>query len=66
MPEWMLQLVGPMAGGTVTGLMLVAGLRVEVRNLKDSMGGVVASVHRAHARIDDHIERHHIAVRKGQ
>lgn len=53
-----------MAGGAVTGLMLLAGLKVEVRNLRDQLGAVASSLHRAHIRIDDHIERHH--VRKGQ
>jgi len=60
----MQQLVGPMAGGAVTGLMLLAGLKVEVRNLREQLSGVASSLHRAHIRIDDHIECHH--VRKGQ
>lgn len=66
MPEWMMQLASPVASGAVAGLVLVAGLRVEVRNLKESMGNLASSVHRAHVRMDDHIERHHISVRKGQ
>ena len=64
MPEWLQQLTGPMAGGAVTGLMLLAGLKVEVKNLREQLSGVASSLLRAHIRIDDHIERHH--VRKGQ
>lgn len=64
MPDWFQPFAGPMAGGAVTGLMLLAGLKVEVRNLRDQLGAVASSLHRAHIRIDDHIERHH--VRKGQ
>lgn len=64
MPEWLAQLAGPMAGGAVTGLMLVAGLKVEVKNLREQLMGMASSVQRAHIRIDDHIERHH--VRRGQ
>lgn len=64
MPEWLEPLAGPMAGGAVTGLMLLAGLRVEVKNLREQLAGVASSLHRAHIRIDDHIERHH--VRRGQ
>lgn len=60
MPEWMLQLVGPMAGGAVTGIMLLAGLKVEVKNLKEHLGGVAASVQRAHTRLDKHLEDCHV------
>lgn len=51
MPEWLLQLVVPAISGASTGLVIIAGLRVEVRNLKESNG-------RAHVRIDDHIDWH--------
>lgn len=52
MPDWLLPLIAPILSGAVTGLIIVAGLRVEVRNLKESN-------RRAHVRIDDHIDRHH-------
>lgn len=51
MPEWLLALAGPALSGAITGLVIVAGLRVEVRNLKESN-------RRAHLRIDDHIDWH--------
>lgn len=51
MPEWVLQLIGPIVSGAMSGLMIVAGLRVEVRNLRES-------TRRAHVRIDDHINQH--------
>jgi hypothetical protein len=60
MPDWMLQLTGPIASGAVTGLMLVAGLKVEVKSLGEKFASLASSVQRAHVRIDDHIERHHI------
>jgi len=52
MPDWLLPVVTPIVTGAITGLVVVAGLRVEVRNLRDSVG-------RAHVRLDDHIDRHH-------
>lgn len=52
MPEWLLPVLTPVITGAISGLVVVAGLRVEVRNLRDSVG-------RAHTRIDDHIDRHH-------
>jgi len=60
LPDWLLQLLGPMAGGAVTGVMLLAGLRVEVKNLKEHIGGVASSVRRAHARLDKHLEDCHV------
>ena len=60
MPEWLNQIIGPVIAGAVSGLTLVAGLRVEVRNLKENIGGMASSVRHAHKRIDDHIERHHV------
>lgn len=52
MPDWMLQLVGPVVGGAVSGLMILAGLRAQVQTL-------TASVGRAHQRIDDHLSDWH-------
>lgn len=52
MPDWLLPVLTPIVTGAITGLVVVAGLRVEVRNLRDSVG-------RAHVRLDDHIDRHH-------
>jgi putative effector of murein hydrolase LrgA (UPF0299 family) len=57
--DWLSQLIGPVVAGSVSGLVLVAGLRVEVRNLKESLRGMSSSVTHAHRRIDDHIDRHH-------
>lgn len=51
MSDIALQLVGPVIGGAVSGLVLVAGLRVEVR-------GVKAAVAYLTKRIDDHIDNH--------
>jgi hypothetical protein len=53
MPDWLLTLLAPVLTGAVSGLVVVAGLRVDVRNIKDS-------AMRAHVRIDDHIDRHHV------
>lgn len=66
MPEWLSQLLGPALSGAVTGLTLIAGLRVEVRNLKSLVAGIGASARRAHERIDHHIDQHHVRVRAGQ
>lgn len=52
MPDWLLPVLTPIVTGAITGLVVVAGLRVEVRNLRHSVG-------RAHVRLDDHIDRHH-------
>lgn len=65
MPEWLSQLIGPVVAGSVSGLILVAGLRVEVRNMKESFRGMASSVTHAHRRIDDHIERHHARSSNG-
>lgn len=53
MPDWLLSIIAPVISGGITGLVVVAGLRVDVRNTKDSVA-------RAHTRIDDHIDRHHV------
>lgn len=60
MPEFLLQLAGPAVGGAVSGLMILAGLRVEVKALRESVAGAIAAATRAHVRIDDHIDRHHV------
>lgn len=64
MPDWVQAIVGPALGGAVSGVVLVAGLRVEVKSLTEKFNSLASSVNRAHIRIDDHIERHH--VRRGQ
>lgn len=51
MMEWLLQIAGPAVGGVVSGLILLGGIKAEVRLLN-------ASVARAHERLDDHISRH--------
>lgn len=51
MPEWLVQLLGPLAGGAVSGLMMVGAIRAEVKALHET-------VTRAHVRIDDHLESH--------
>ena len=61
MPDWMNQIIGPLLSGCASGLVIVAGLRVEVRNLKDKSKETAASAQRAHVRLDDHIDRHHVA-----
>lgn len=55
----MQQLIGPAVSGGIGGLVIVAGLRVEVRSLRDVVASVASSARRAHQRIDDHIDRHH-------
>lgn len=60
MPEWMVQLVGPALGGALSGIMILAGLRVEVKALRESVAGAVGVATRAHVRLDDHIDRQHV------
>lgn len=64
MPDWIQSIAQQAIGGAVSALVLIAGLRVEVKNLTEKFNGLASSVSRAHTRIDDHIERHH--VRRGQ
>lgn len=52
MPDWMMQFAGPIVGGGVTGVMLLAGLRAQV-------GALTESVKDAHRRIDDHVTDWH-------
>lgn len=66
MPEWLQALIEPALSGAVMGLMLLGGLRQQVNSLKESLTALAASVTRAHTRIDDHIDRHHVRVRAGQ
>lgn len=61
MPEWALPFIGPVAGGAVSGLLVLAGLRVEVKALREFIASASASALRAHTRIDDHIDRHHVS-----
>lgn len=58
MPDWLAQLIGPVAGGAVSGLMMLAGLRVEVRALNDKVAAAIGTAQRAHVRLDDHINQH--------
>jgi hypothetical protein len=59
-PEWAMQLIGPLAGGAVAGLMMAGAIRAEVRSLNEKTLAAAASALRAHVRIDDHIDRHHV------
>lgn len=56
MPEWLLQLAGYIAvGGFAYG-----AIRSDLKALHEQLAKAERSATRAHTRIDDHIDRHHI------
>lgn len=61
MPEWLLSLANsPLAGGVVSGLLFLGGIKAEMRALNEKARAAIDSAKRAHVRIDDHISRHHV------
>lgn len=64
MPEWLLNLVNsPLVGGIASGLLFLGGVRVEIRSLHEKAAQALASAARAHVRLDDHVDRHHVGVK---
>jgi hypothetical protein len=64
MPDWVIAaLNSPLVGGVVSGLIFLGGIKVEIRNINQRVAEVIASNRRAHVRIDDHIDRHHVGVK---
>lgn len=59
MPDWLMQ----MAGYLVAGGMAYGAIRADLKALHDKAMSAVASAQRAHIRIDDHIDRHHVGVK---
>lgn len=61
MPEWFSALINsPLAGGVASGLIFLGGVKVEIRSLHEKASAAIASARRAHVRIDDHVDRHHV------
>lgn len=61
MPDWLLSLINsPLSGGVVSGLIFLGGIKVEIRNINEKVAGAIASAQRAHVRLDDHVDRHHV------
>lgn len=61
MPDWLAALFNsPLAGGVVSGLLFLGGVKVELRSLHEKAAQAIAAASRAHVRIDDHIDRHHV------
>lgn len=63
MPEWAMQIIGPVAGGAVSGLLFIGGIRAEMRAIGEKVADVATTARRAHVRIDDHVDRHHVGVK---
>jgi hypothetical protein len=59
MPDWLLPLLNsPVAGGIVSGLLFLGGVKVELRRLDERAGAAMVAAQRAHVRIVDHINQH--------
>lgn len=59
MPEWVFQMAGYLfAAGATYG-----AIRSDLKGLHDKAHTAVVSAQRAHVRIDDHIDRHHVGVK---
>lgn len=59
MPEWVFQIGGIVfAAGGVYG-----AIRADLKALHDKAAAAVSSAHRAHVRLDDHIDRHHVGAK---
>lgn len=59
MPEWVMQ---------VTGLVFASGgiygaIRADLKALHEKVSAATSSAHRAHVRLDEHIDRHHLGVK---
>lgn len=56
MPDWLLQVIGyAFAGGCVYG-----AIRADMKAIHEQVKAASGSAVRAHRRIDDHIDRHHV------
>lgn len=60
MPDWVLQILGWLVGGGIA----YGAIRSDLKSLHEGLRDTKAATQRAHVRIDDHIDRHH--VRGGQ
>lgn len=59
MPDWLLPLLNsPVAGGVVSGLLFLGGVKAELRRLDERSGVAMVSADRANERIDDHLKQH--------
>lgn len=59
MPEWIAALINsPLAGGVVSGLLFLGGVKVEIRNLHEKSRAAIDTAKRAHERLDSHIDNH--------
>jgi outer membrane murein-binding lipoprotein Lpp len=55
MPEWVLQVLSTFfLGGIAYG-----GIRSDLKAMHERTSAALSSAHRAHVRIDDHIDKHH-------
>lgn len=50
----------PLAGGIAGGLIFGGYVKAEIRNLHEKVIQAIATATRAHVRLDDHIDRHHV------
>jgi len=64
MPDWLIQLIGPIAGGCIAGIFAAGSIKAQVSSLVFTIGEVKATASRAHVRIDDHIDRHHLGAKQ--
>lgn len=64
MPDWFLSVLdSPLAGGVASGLIFLGGIKVEIRAIHDKLADVASSARRAHVRLDDHVDRHHLGAK---
>lgn len=65
MPEWVVDLLNsPLAGGVASGLIFLGGIKVEIRAIHEKLSAVASSAQRAHVRLDDHVDKHHVGVKR--
>lgn len=48
-----------LAGYLIAGGMAYGGIRADLKAIHERTSAAMSSAHRAHVRIDDHIDRHH-------
>lgn len=60
MPDWVLQLMNsPIAGGVVSGMLFVGGLRVELRRLDEKARAAMSTALRVDKDLKGHITHWH-------